>query len=356
MTPPDTAAWTALDYRPPTPASPLGIGMVGCGGIARVAARAYRDAGYRVVAVCDLDASAAARMRDEFFPDAHALTDHRELLALADVDVVDIATHTAVRPPLVRDALESGRHVQSQKPFVADLAFGEELCDLADERGVLLAVNQNGRWAPHFAYLLAAQRAGLLGEVVSADFAVHWDHDTPVAGTPFAEMDDLVLLDFGIHWFDLVAALLPGRRVRAAYAQAALSPAQAIRVPTLASALLDVDGVACSLLFRASARFGEEGAYRVDGTRASIRSRGPALGGPDVVVSTAEGDIPVTLEGAWMPHALAGTMGELLAAVAVGGVPTTSARAVLEGLRACFAAIASARTGLPVDPAEVTGR
>jgi len=348
-------AWRSLDYGPPTPSSDLGIGLIGCGGIARVAATAYRAAGYHVVAVCDVDAGAAERMRDEHAPHARALTDHRELLALPEVDVVDIATHTAVRAPLVRDALDAGKHVQSQKPFVDDLDLGTALCDLADRNGVQLAVNQNGRWSPHFAYLLAARRAGLLGDVVSADFSVHWDHDAAVAGTPFAHMADLVLLDFGIHWFDLVAALLPDRPARRVFAQATASPAQRISAPTIASAFLDMDGTPCSLLFRASSPRAEEGSYRVDGTRATVRSSGPALGGPDLVVTTDEGRLDVTLEGAWMPHALAGTMGELLASIDEGRTPSNSARSVLVGLRACFAALHSARTGAPVDPSAVSG-
>jgi predicted dehydrogenase len=43
--------------------------------------------------------------------------------------------------------------VLSQKPFVLDMDTGERLANLADAQGLRLAVNQNGRWAPRFAYL-----------------------------------------------------------------------------------------------------------------------------------------------------------------------------------------------------------
>jgi predicted dehydrogenase len=344
------SVWTALEYRPPAPHSDLGIGMVGCGGIAGVAARAYRSAGYRVVAVCDVDRTAAERIRDESLPDARVVADYRELLELPGIDVVDIATHTAVRPPLVRDSLLAGKHVQSQKPFVDDLRLGEELCDLADAQGVLLSVNQNGRWAPHFAYLLSAVRAGLLGEISSADFAAYWDHDSAVAGSRFAEMNDLVLMDFGIHWFDLVGAIFAGKIPLSVTGKTARSPLQTIPANTLAAALIDYGDAQSSLLFRAASRVGEEGTFRVDGTLATIRSRGAALGGPDIVVSSPDGELTITLEGEWMPNALAGTMGDLLGAISSGRRPDTDARRVLDGLRLCFAAIASARAGGPVDP------
>ena len=63
----------------------------------------------------------------------------------------------------------------SQKPFVLDLDQGEELVSLADKNGVKLAVNQNGRWAPHFSYIRNAIMNGLIGRVVSVDLSLQWD-------------------------------------------------------------------------------------------------------------------------------------------------------------------------------------
>ena len=53
-------------------------------------------------------------------------------LARDDIDVVDITTHPAERPPLIETALTAGKHVLSQKPFVLDLDVGRRLADLAD--------------------------------------------------------------------------------------------------------------------------------------------------------------------------------------------------------------------------------
>lgn len=340
--------WAAIEYRPVVPDSDVEVAMVGCGGIATVAARAYSAAGVQVTALCDLNRAAAELMRDEHFPEARVFGDLAELLDESRADIVDIATHTAVRGPLVRQALEAGRHVQSQKPFVLDLALGEELCDLADERGVLLAVNQNGRWSPHFAYLLAAARSGALGEIEAASFDVAWDHDSAVVGTPFAELDDLVLLDFGIHWFDLLGALFGDASADRVVATATTTSSQRAAVPMLASAILEYPGASAALRFHAAARRAEEGRYRVDGAAATIRSVGPALGGPDLVVTDDDGDHPIRLHGSWMPDALAGTMGELIGAIVENRTPTTSARRVLAGLRTCLAATESARTGTPV--------
>ena len=103
----------------------------------------------------------------------------------------------------MRRAFAAGKHVLSQKPFVEDLATGRALVEEAERLGVKLAVNQNGRWAPHLAYMREAVAAGLIGEVIGAHVAIRWNHGW-IAGTAFEAVDNLLLWDFGIHWFDFL--------------------------------------------------------------------------------------------------------------------------------------------------------
>ena len=166
-------------YSPP-------IGLIGCGGITRSHLKAYKAAGYRVVALCDRNEEKAEARRKEFFPKARIYTDYRELLKRDDIEVVDIATHSSHRVPIVEAALWAKKHVLSQKPFALDLTVGKRLADLADSCGVHLAVNQNGRWSPHFSYLRRAIDAGLIGSVISVHMSVHWNHNW-ILGTPFEE-------------------------------------------------------------------------------------------------------------------------------------------------------------------------
>ena len=142
------------------------------------------------------------RTATTIFPEAFITTDYREILKRENIEVVDITPHPTDRIPIIEAAIAAGKHILSQKPFVTDLDEGERLIELADKRGVKLAVNQNGRWSPHFSYIRQAISAGLIGEVVSANFTLHWDHNW-IIGTPFEEIHDLILYDFGVHWFDL---------------------------------------------------------------------------------------------------------------------------------------------------------
>ena len=352
-----TSLWTAqtLDHRPPRPRSTATeIGLVGCGAITATMLAAYRSAGLNVTALCNPAIEAAESRRAEYFPEARVFRDHREMLGATSVQVVDIATHTDVRPAIVADCLRAGRHVLSQKPFVEDLELGERLCDLADELGLKLAVNQNGRWAPHFSYLRSAVAAGLLGTVSSGDFSVHWGHDRDVAGTRFADMPELILLDFGIHWFDMVDVVFQGHGpARRVYASVGRSPDQLIAAPAQAQVLIDFDEAQASLAFRGACTVAEEGRYRVTGSHGALASAGPALGGSVVRFSAPDGSVDIPLQGHWFREGFLGTMGELLRAIEDGDAPANAARTVLGGLRLCFAAVASARSGAAVDPAGV---
>ena len=335
-------------YRP-------GLGLVGCGGISALHLAAYRAAGYDVRVLCDLVAERAYERQAEFFPQALVTTDYRDLLAMPEVEVLDIATHVGVRPPIVEAALRAGKHVLSQKPFVRSLSEGRRLCDVADEAGRILAVNQNGRWAPHFSYLRNAVAAGRLGTLTSADFGAYWPHDQIVADSPeFATMSDLILYDFGIHWFDLVATLFAGHgAARSVTAHVGRTPGQVIAVATQAQVLVEFDAAQVSLVFRGSSRWAESGGYRVDGTAGVLTHAGLSLGGPDLVLVDAAGVHPATVEGDWFANGMRGTMGELLLSIEDGRRPSNEARASLPGLALCYAAVESSRTGLPVDPSTV---
>jgi predicted dehydrogenase len=337
-----------------------GIGLVGCGWVASMQLAAYREAGFPVVALTDHTPAKAERLRDEYAPGATVHADVDALLADDAVTVVDVATHATGRSAVVGQALRAGRHVLSQKPFVEDLDEGEALCDLADQVGRTLAVNANGRWAPHFAALLDTVAAGRVGTVTSADFWVYWPHDAVVADMPaFASMADLVLYDFGIHWFDLVGTLLP-EAARSVCAQVGRRVGSLVSAPTQAQVLVDAGAAQVSLRFRAAEPRAERGGYRVDGTRGSVLHEGVSLGGSSVLVVTGSGqgaqEEVVGISADWFGPGMAGTMGELIAAVDEGRPARNDARTSLPGLALCFAAVESARTGMPVVPGTVRRR
>jgi predicted dehydrogenase len=342
-----------LPYQPRDPKhyNP-GIGLIGCGGISETHLRAYRAAGYRVIALCDLKENKAQNRRKQFFPKAAVYVDYRELLDRPDIEVVDIATHTIDRPPIVENSLRAGKHVLSQKPFASDLATGQRMVVLARRQKRLLAVNQNGRWAPHFSYVREAVWAGLLGELTGVNLSVHWDH-TWVVGTRFDDMRHLIFYDFAIHWFDFLSTCMRDRPPLRVFASIARSAGQASKAALLGHAVVDFDGAQATLAFHGDTRFGPRDESMLVGTRGTITSAGSSISDQRLRLFTERGEARPKLVGSWFPDGFHGTMAELLSAIEEGREPMNNADENLRSLALCFAAIASAERGKPVVPGSV---
>lgn len=347
---PDIAA-PDVAYRPPSPKDyrPR-IGMIGTGGISGSHLDAYRDAGWEVAAMWNRTPDKARAKAAEFCPTARVVDGWQDIIDDPEIDVVDITLHPEHRADLIRAALNKGKHVLSQKPFVTDLDIGMDLVKLAQDKGVKLAVNQNARWAPYFAYMREAVRAGHIGDVVSVHLAIHWTHGW-TAGTPFDEIDDLILYDFGVHWFDFVNSIV-GERATSVFASAARARGQANKVPLLAQALVRMDGGQASLVFDGGVPHGPRDTTFVGGTAGSMVSDGPDLSQQSVTLTTPEGIARPKLEGQWFNDGFKGTMGELLCAIEEDREPSNGAAENLRSLAMAFAAVRSRMTGREVEIGE----
>ena len=341
-----------LNYGPHLPRRlDTRLALVGCGGIARWHLEAARSLGAPVVALCDPRADAAAALRDEFFPNAEVVADFRELLERRDIEAFDLATHPEVRVKQIEAALRARKHVLSQKPFVTDLKVGLRLTGLAAVENRVLAVNQNGRWAPHFAWLRTALEKGLLGDLHTLDLRVEWDH-TWTQGTAFEKIHHLVLGDFGIHWFDMAVTAFGARWARSVFAKAVGAPEQMIRPPALASAIIDFGDGLATLAFSAHARHGPQESFCAVGSKGTLRGRGPVCGIRTLEYHGPRGKSEIPLEGQWFPDGFRGSLAEFLHAVEFRKQPSHCAADNMFSLMVCFAAMRSASTGRPVRPGD----
>ena len=344
-----------LPYEPKAPDDTnLTIAMVGMGGISEQHCRAYVDAGFDVVAMCSRTHEDAVERKAEFFPDkdVDVYTDYRDVFERDDVDVVDLLPHPVEREQLIEDALRAGKHVLSQKPFVVDLDFGERMVELADERGVKLAVNQNGRWAPHWSYMRQAIDRDLIGRPHGVHFTVDWNHNW-IADTEINDVEHAILYDFAVHWFDILRCFYGEREPVRVFASYEESPSQRAYPPLLGQALVEFDGAQASLSFNADTKLGPEDRTYVAGTEGTIKSEGPDLEEQMVTLYTEDGYASPVLEGAWFPDGFRGAMAELLSAVKADREPYNSARDNLKTLELCYAAVASAEDHEPKVPGEI---
>lgn len=342
-----------LPYQPPMPrAYRPRIGVIGAGGIVSAHLDAYRTAGWEVAAICNRTLSKAEAKAAEFAPRARVTDRWQDVIDDPAIDVVDITPHPADRLPIIEAALKAGKHVLSQKPFLLDLDDGRRLVALARANGVKLAVNQNGRWAPHLAWMREAVRAGLIGDVISTHISIHWDHGW-IAGTPFEQIEDLILYDFGIHWFDFLRSVI-GSRAKTVFASASYAAGQTAKAPLLAQVLVQMEGGQASLVFDGSTPHGSRDTTYIAGTRGSLHSDGPDLGQQSVTLTTSAGIARPRLDGTWFNDGFRGAMGALLVAIEDGTEPANGAEENLDSLALAFAAIESRRSGRPVRVGDAT--
>ncbi len=110
------------------------------------------------------------------YPDASIVRNFDELLS-DDIDLVIINTPDHTHFDLCKKALEAGKHVVVEKPFVVHSREGNSLISLAKKHKVLLSVFQNRRWDSDFLTLKKVIENNLVGKVV--EFESHFDRFRP---------------------------------------------------------------------------------------------------------------------------------------------------------------------------------
>lgn len=114
--------------------SDLKLGLIGAGNIsASYLGRAPHFAGIRFVAVADMNPAAAEARAAEYGIEARSV---EALLASPDIDLIVNLTIPAAHFDISKRALEAGKHVYSEKPYVLTLDEGRELARIAAERGL----------------------------------------------------------------------------------------------------------------------------------------------------------------------------------------------------------------------------
>jgi D-galactose 1-dehydrogenase len=143
------------------------IGIVGYGKIAQdqhVPVIAGSDA-FVLVAVASTRGAGPPGLERVF-------TDHRDMLAMADLDAVAICTPPSVRHAIARDALAAGKHVMLEKPPAATLSELEDLARRARDAGRTLFTT----WHSQANAAVDEARRRLAGERVRR-LAVTWRED-----------------------------------------------------------------------------------------------------------------------------------------------------------------------------------
>lgn len=155
--------------------------------------------GYRISVVATSNPPGLAARRHN----PRAELDPFAAAAAPDVDLVVIASPNDTHFALARAALEAGKAVVLDKPFVLSAHDADILIALAEKKGLLLTVFQNRRWDGDFLAVSNALQTNRVGEVLLAEF--RWDRFRPDAGTAWRNSSAPgagLLWDLGPHMID----------------------------------------------------------------------------------------------------------------------------------------------------------
>ncbi len=148
----------------PYEADPVGFVVVGLGMGSVRSKDVTETPGARLVGVCDLQEERAARSGEEF--GVKHTTDLGPWLDDPEVEAVFVLTETGNHGKVARRALEAGKHVITTKPMDASVRACDETIRLAEEKGLLLAVDFGKRFGSELLSLRAAVRSGFFGKML----------------------------------------------------------------------------------------------------------------------------------------------------------------------------------------------
>ena len=347
----------APDTTPRFPADRSGVAILGAGAIAQSAhlpAYAKYDVGVTGVWSRTPETTSTVLERFPFVGRVYDTAD--ELLADPDVRFVDIATGPEQRLSWISAAVDAGKHVLAQKPLTlsqSDLDALPAVLARADAAGLRIAVNHNARWAPPWRAATQLLRQGVIGQVVGITH-LHDKPLPPLVGTPFDEVEHMLLTDYLLHWVDISRCWLadgsPAGEGRVSVVQASDSrvpgqPAESRNPWSATVSLTAQSGATVTIRIVGSAVASTPGCpFWVHGSRGSLRGS-VLLDSDRLEVDNGERTVEIPLVGAWFVDGFAGAMGELMCAVDDGRQPENSAADAGDSVRLVLAARESAEQG-----------
>lgn len=184
------------------------LGVIGCGTIANAAhIPSYKNNPEAVIKYfCDIipeRAEAACRG----YGSGIAVTDYHKVLEDPEVEAVSICTPNNVHPQIAIDAMRAGKHVLCEKPAAKTYQEALRMQQVQRETGKLLNIGVVNRFNTGVNKIKELIDNGSLGEIYHVYMSFRSPRSIPGLGGDFTNKEIAgggVLIDWGVHFFDLV--------------------------------------------------------------------------------------------------------------------------------------------------------
>lgn len=196
------------------------IAVIGCGRIAKFAhfpAFEQMD-NVKVKYACDLIIEKAQAMKDEY-PNKieQVISDYKIALNDEEVDAVYITTPNYAHYTITMDALKAGKHVFCEKPITVSYDLSVKMAEEAERQGKMLNIGVCNRYHKSVEMLREYYQQGKFGNIYHIYCSFRAFRNIPGLGGAFTDKKQSgggVLIDWGVHFFDLVLYILGGAKVK----------------------------------------------------------------------------------------------------------------------------------------------
>ena len=195
------------------------VAIIGCGRIANGAhlpALSQLD-NVRIKYACDLILSKAEKAKADFPKIEQVITDYKVALADPEVEAVFVLTPNYAHYTITMDALRAGKHVMCEKPVTVSYELSCEMAAEADKQGKILNIGVCNRYHKSVELLEELNRNGEFGNIYHIYCSFRSFRSIPGLGGAFtdkAQSGGGVLIDWGIHFLDLILYILGDAKLK----------------------------------------------------------------------------------------------------------------------------------------------
>lgn len=185
------------------------VGLIGFGLSGRVFHAPFIDVmdEFQLSAIYTTNSDSIEYIKNRY-PQTKVFDNVEYILNDSDIELVIIASPNKYHYSLAKEAIEKGKHVIIEKPFVIDSIKGRELIKIAQEHNKILTVFHNRRFDSDFMTIKGVIDSKQLGELV--EFESYYNRYRNALKGNWRECDEKgsgILYDLGSHLIDQALCL-----------------------------------------------------------------------------------------------------------------------------------------------------
>ena len=197
------------------------VAVIGCGRISKGAhfpvLQQIEDV--RIKYACDILLEKAQWAKENFPKIEKVTSDYKEVLADKEVEAVFVLTPNYMHYQVTMDALRAGKHVLCEKPITINYELSVEMAKEAKKQGKILDIGVCNRYHRSVEILRDYVKEGKFGNIYHTYISFRANRNIPGLGGAFTTKEISgggVLIDSGIHLFDIALYVLGGATVKTA--------------------------------------------------------------------------------------------------------------------------------------------